>query len=104
MCEGLPILSPFPERAEHEPQADDGPGPADPPPQSGLVLRRREEQVEHDEHDRCSPDSELGYETERLHAPVDGLALHALTADRKDLRPKTILAVLRKHPTELEPN
>jgi len=50
------------------------------------------------------PDADLGYETERLHALVDGLALHALTADRKDLRPKAILAVLGKHLAELEPN
>jgi AcrR family transcriptional regulator len=50
------------------------------------------------------PDADLAYETERLHALVDGLALHALTADRKDLRPKAILAVLGKHLAELEPN
>jgi AcrR family transcriptional regulator len=50
------------------------------------------------------PDADLGYETERLHALVDGLALHALTADRKDLRPRAILAVLGKHLAELEPN
>ena len=50
------------------------------------------------------PDADLAYETERLHALVDGLALHALTADRKDLRPKVILAVLGKHLAELEPN
>jgi AcrR family transcriptional regulator len=50
------------------------------------------------------PDADLTYETERLHALVDGLALHALTADRKDLRPKVILAVLRKHLAELGPN
>ena len=50
------------------------------------------------------PDADLGYETQRLHALVDGLALHALTADRKDLRPKAILAVLRKHLAELERN
>ncbi len=49
-------------------------------------------------------DADLAYESERLHALVDGLALHALTADRKDLRPKAILAVLRKHLAELEPN
>jgi AcrR family transcriptional regulator len=46
-------------------------------------------------------DADLAYETERLHALVDGLALHALTADRKDLRPRAILAVLRKHLAEL---
>jgi AcrR family transcriptional regulator len=50
------------------------------------------------------PKVDLAYETERLHALVDGLALHALTVDRKDLRPKAILAVLRKHLAELEPN
>lgn len=50
------------------------------------------------------PDADLAYETERLHALVDGLALHALTADRKDLRPKAILALLRKHLAELGPN
>jgi len=50
------------------------------------------------------PDADLAYETQRLHALVDGLALHALTADRKDLRPKVILAVLRKHLAEMEPN
>lgn len=48
--------------------------------------------------------ADLAYETERLHALVDGLALHALTTDRKDLRPKTILAVLRAHLAELEPS
>jgi AcrR family transcriptional regulator len=48
-------------------------------------------------------DVDLAYETERLHALVDGLALHALTADRKDLRPKAVLAVLRSHLAELEP-
>lgn len=48
--------------------------------------------------------ADLAYETERLHAVVDGLALHALTVDRKDLRPKAVLAVLRKHLAELEPN
>ena len=47
-------------------------------------------------------DVDLGYETERLHALVDGLALHALTADQKDLRPKVILGVLRKHLSTLE--
>jgi AcrR family transcriptional regulator len=50
------------------------------------------------------PRADMRYEVERLHALVDGLALHALTADRKDLRPKVILAVLRKHLAELEPN
>ena len=41
----------LPERAEHEPQADDRPRTPDPPPQARLILRCREEQVEHDEHD-----------------------------------------------------
>jgi hypothetical protein len=50
------------------------------------------------------PGADMRYEVERLHALVDGLALHALTADRKDLRPKAIIAVLRKHLAELEPN
>ena len=49
-------------------------------------------------------DADLAFETERLHALVDGLALHALTADRKDLHPKAILAVLRKHLAELAPD
>jgi AcrR family transcriptional regulator len=48
------------------------------------------------------PDADLAYETDRLHAIVDGLALHALTADRKDLRPKAILAVLRTHLASLQ--
>jgi DNA-binding transcriptional regulator YbjK len=48
-------------------------------------------------------DADLGYETERLHALVDGLALHALTADAKDLRPKNILGLLRAHLSALEP-
>ncbi len=43
------------------------------------------------------------YETERLHALVDGLALHALTADAKDLRPKKVLGLLRAHLSALEP-
>jgi AcrR family transcriptional regulator len=47
-------------------------------------------------------DADLAFETERLHALVDGLALHALTADRKDLRPKAILGVIRKHLAGLE--
>jgi hypothetical protein len=50
------------------------------------------------------PDADVAYETERLHGLVDGLALHALTSDRKDLRPKAILAVLGKHLAELQPN
>ena len=49
-------------------------------------------------------DADLGYETQRLHALVDGLALHALTASSKDLRPKAILAVLRAHLAALEPD
>ena len=49
------------------------------------------------------PDADLGYETVRLHALVDGLALHALTADAKDLRPKKILGLLRAHLSALEP-
>jgi AcrR family transcriptional regulator len=48
-------------------------------------------------------DADVHYETERLHALVDGLALHALTADRKDLPPKAILAILRAHLATLEP-
>jgi hypothetical protein len=47
-------------------------------------------------------DADLAYETERLHALVDGLALHALTVDRKDLRPKAVLAVLRQHLSGLQ--
>ena len=49
-------------------------------------------------------DVDLEYETVRLHALVDGLALHALTAQRNDLRPKIILAVLRRHLAELGPH
>ena len=49
------------------------------------------------------PEAEMAYETERLHALVDGLALHALTAERKDLRAKVILTVLRRHLAELAP-
>ena len=48
-------------------------------------------------------DADLAYETERLHALVDGLALHALTADAKDLREKAISGVLRAHLATLEP-
>ena len=47
--------------------------------------------------------ADLAYEAERLHALVDGLALHALTADRKDLAPKKILGVVRDHLAGLEP-
>jgi AcrR family transcriptional regulator len=54
--------------------------------------------------DLVRPEVDLAYETERLHALVDGLALHALTVDRKDLRPKAILSVLREHLAELEPD
>ena len=49
------------------------------------------------------PDADLTYETERLHALVDGLALHAITADAKDLRPKKILGLLRAHLSALAP-
>ena len=49
------------------------------------------------------PDADLASETERLHALVDGLALHALTADAKDLRPKKVLGLLRAHLSALEP-
>jgi DNA-binding transcriptional regulator YbjK len=48
-------------------------------------------------------DVDLAYETERLHALVDGLALHALTASTKDLKPKAIAGVLRAHLATLEP-
>jgi AcrR family transcriptional regulator len=48
-------------------------------------------------------DADLAYETERLHALVDGLALHALTASAKDLKPKAIVSVLRAHLATLEP-
>jgi hypothetical protein len=48
-------------------------------------------------HKLVRADIDLAYETDRLHALVDGLALHALTASRKDLRPKTVLDVVRAH-------
>jgi DNA-binding transcriptional regulator YbjK len=48
-------------------------------------------------------DADLAYETERLHALVDGLALHALTASAKDLNPRATLGVLRAHLASLEP-
>lgn len=48
-------------------------------------------------------DVDLAYEAERLHALVDGLALHAVTTEAKDLRPKAILGVLRTHLAALEP-
>jgi AcrR family transcriptional regulator len=64
---------------------------------AAVLMRLRNEKL-------IRPDADMAYETERLHALVDGLALHALTADRKDLRPKAILAVLRKHLAELEPD
>ena len=51
-----------------------------------------------------SADADLGYETQRLHALVDGLALHALTADARDLRPKKILGLLRAHLSALQPD
>lgn len=54
-------------------------------------------------HGLVRTDADLAYETERLHALVDGLALHALTMDRKDLRPKTIRTILRAHLVGLEP-
>jgi DNA-binding transcriptional regulator YbjK len=50
-----------------------------------------------------SADADLRYETQRLHALVDGLALHALTADARDLRPKKILGLLRAHLSALQP-
>ena len=53
--------------------------------------------------DLIRPGADMAYEAERLHALVDGLALHALTAERKDLRPKAILSVLRAHLAELAP-
>ena len=53
--------------------------------------------------DLIRPGADMAYEAERLHALVDGLALHALTAERKGLRPKAILAVLRAHLAELAP-
>jgi AcrR family transcriptional regulator len=53
--------------------------------------------------DLIRPGADMAYEAERLHALVDGLAIHALTAERKDLRPKAILAVLRAHLAELAP-
>ena len=57
--------------------------------------------LRHDDLVRLGAD--MAYEAERLHDLVDGLALHALTAERKDLRPKAILAVLRAHLAELAP-
>jgi AcrR family transcriptional regulator len=48
-------------------------------------------------HRLIRADIDLAYETDRLHALIDGLALHALTTDRKDLRPKAILGVLHAH-------
>jgi AcrR family transcriptional regulator len=47
-------------------------------------------------------DADLAYETERLHALVDGPALHALTASAKDLKQKAIVGVLRVHLASLE--
>ena len=55
------------------------------------------------DHERIRVDADLAYETDRLHALIDGLALHALTADRKDLRPKAILGLVRAHLAGLEP-
>lgn len=54
-------------------------------------------------HKLIRADADLDYETERLHALVDGLALHALTADRKDLRSRAIRKILRAHLAGLEP-
>jgi len=48
-------------------------------------------------HNLIRADIDLAYETDRLHALIDGLALHALTATRKDLRPKKVLGVLQAH-------
>ena len=48
-------------------------------------------------HKLIRADIDLAYETDRLHALIDGLALHALTASRKDLRPKAVLDVVRAH-------
>ncbi|BBY42641.1 TetR family transcriptional regulator [Mycolicibacterium celeriflavum] len=48
-------------------------------------------------------DVDLDYEADRLHALVDGLALHALTVDSKDLRPRALLDLLRTHLADLEP-
>jgi len=48
-------------------------------------------------HNLIRADIDLAYETDRLHALIDGLALHALTANRKELRPKKVLGVLQAH-------
>ena len=48
-------------------------------------------------HKLIHADIDLDFETDRLHALIDGLALHALTADRKDLRPTAVLGVLHAH-------
>ena len=48
-------------------------------------------------HNLIRANIDLAYETDRLHALIDGLALHALTATRKDLRPKKVLGVLQAH-------
>ena len=53
-------------------------------------------------HKLIRADIDLAYETDRLHALIDGLALHALTASRKDLRPKAVLDVVRAHLAGLE--
>ncbi len=55
------------------------------------------------QHDLVRADADLAYETERLHALVDGLALHALTVEPKDLRPNKIRGILRAHVSELAP-
>lgn len=52
-------------------------------------------------HNLIRADIDLAYETDRLHSLIDGLALHALTATRKDLRPKKVLGVLQAHLAEL---
>jgi hypothetical protein len=52
-------------------------------------------------HQLIRSDIDLVYETDRLHALLDGLALHALTASRKDLRPKKVVGVVRAHLAEL---
>jgi AcrR family transcriptional regulator len=64
---------------------------------AAVLTRLRQEKL-------VRADADFEYETERLHALVDGLALHALTVDRKDLQPKAVLAVLRKHLAGLKPD
>jgi AcrR family transcriptional regulator len=55
------------------------------------------------QHHLVRVDADLAYETERLHALVDGLALHALTVEPKNLRPNKVREILRAHLTELGP-